>query len=58
MPARHRPFTLKRGLLAILLAFPAQQALAANCTWNPATDCVTGMISSRLMLRCGGRVAT
>ena len=37
MPARHRPFTLKRGLLAILLAFPAQQALAANCTWNPAT---------------------
>jgi hypothetical protein len=36
MPARHRPFTLKRGLLAILLAFPAQQALAANCTWNTA----------------------
>jgi hypothetical protein len=37
MPARHRPFTLKRGLLAILLAFPAQQALAANCTWNTAS---------------------
>ncbi|MEF8720319.1 MAG: choice-of-anchor D domain-containing protein [Candidatus Accumulibacter necessarius] len=36
MPARQRPFTLKRGLLAILLAFPAQQALAANCTWNTA----------------------
>lgn len=30
----------------------------SRATWNPANDCVTGMISSRLMLRCGGSVAT
>ena len=34
----HQPTSsVKPALLAILLAFPAQQALAANCTWNPAT---------------------
>ena len=34
----HQPTSsLKPALLAVLLAFPAQQALAANCTWNPAT---------------------
>ena len=37
MSAPQRPFTLKRSLLALLLAFPAQQALALTCTWNPAT---------------------
>jgi len=37
MSAQQRPFTLKRSLLALLLAFPAHQALALTCTWNPAT---------------------
>ena len=31
---------------------------ASRCTWNPANDCEVGISSSRLMLRCGGRVAT
>jgi len=30
-------FVIKPSLLAILLAFPAQQALAANCNWIPAS---------------------
>ncbi|WP_287460336.1 hypothetical protein, partial [Accumulibacter sp.] len=30
-------FVIKPSLLAILLAFPAQQALAANCNWTPAS---------------------
>jgi hypothetical protein len=34
MSAKHPSLTLKPALLAILLAFPAQQALAAACTWN------------------------
>ncbi|MQM29339.1 MAG: hypothetical protein CRU78_01825 [Candidatus Accumulibacter phosphatis] len=34
MSAKHPSLTLKPALLAILLAFPAQQALAATCTWN------------------------
>ncbi|MCB1966014.1 MAG: hypothetical protein KDI64_08210, partial [Candidatus Accumulibacter sp.] len=34
----HQPASLlKPTLLAILLAFPAQQALATACTWDPAT---------------------
>ncbi|MCM8613460.1 choice-of-anchor D domain-containing protein [Accumulibacter sp.] len=37
MASKAPRFVIKRSLLAILLAFPAQQALAANCTWNPAT---------------------
>jgi len=37
MPARAPRFTVKPTLLAILLAFPAQQALATACTWNPAS---------------------
>lgn len=36
MPASAPRFTFKPTLLAILLAFPAQQALAASCTWNTA----------------------
>jgi hypothetical protein len=36
MPAKHPSLTLKPALLAILLAFPTQQALAANCTWTVA----------------------
>jgi|JI10StandDraft_1071094.scaffolds.fasta_scaffold01355_3 hypothetical protein len=34
MRANHPLSTVKPALLAILLAFPAQQALAATCTWN------------------------
>ncbi|WP_300321866.1 choice-of-anchor D domain-containing protein [Accumulibacter sp.] len=37
MPARRPTLALKPSLLAILLAFPAHQALAANCTWNVTT---------------------
>ncbi|EXI69311.1 MAG: hypothetical protein AW08_00520 [Candidatus Accumulibacter adjunctus] len=37
MASKAPRFVIKPSLLAILLAFPAQQALAANCTWNPAT---------------------
>ena len=37
MPARRPTLALKPSLLAILLAFPAQQAFAANCTWNVTT---------------------
>ncbi len=37
MRAHPSRFTVKPTVLAILLAFPAQQALAASCTWNPAT---------------------
>ncbi|MEF8754510.1 MAG: choice-of-anchor D domain-containing protein [Accumulibacter sp.] len=36
MASKAPRFVIKPSLLAILLAFPAQQALAANCTWNPA----------------------
>ncbi|TXI77148.1 MAG: S-layer family protein, partial [Dokdonella sp.] len=37
MAAQVPRFVIKPSLLAILLAFPTQQALAANCTWNPDT---------------------
>ena len=36
---------------------PLTRAQAFRSTWNGENDCVTGMISSRLMLRCGGSVA-
>ncbi len=36
MASKAPRFVIKRSLLAILLAFPAQQALAANCTWTAA----------------------
>jgi hypothetical protein len=32
--------------------------LSSRATWKPANDWVTGMISSRLTLRCGGSDAS
>ncbi|WJS76041.1 hypothetical protein BXO447_017380 [Xanthomonas oryzae pv. oryzae] len=38
--------------------YSAMLHCASRATWNPAKDCVTGMISKRLMFKCAGRLAT
>ena len=66
MPARRRSVHGRGNCVQIAEIRERARAHGRSCkgidrqwrwTWNAGNDCVTGMISSRLMLRCGGNVA-